>query len=746
MALVEISKQSGAVVSGVAGVAMIALSACQPTEAGSPAAPTRLSSPSAAPEATRSAEPTPTLNSDASVFAKQLVSFPTPEMRQSYGKFYEFLDQVHKTAYRQFGDAVATIKEDPLVSDRATFEAILKIGLPNIAMTKPDGTMITPAFWDKDLRVVAMPKDSVKRTTDIAANIEGRLIPFSAGIGAFIDTGLLKNDDEGGAIRKLIGDQQSKIVDYTISQFTKFDGDGSNPQTVIIITPQIINGQPALILETQVGNGKQTIFAVMDSSGKITNAPGVPGQTLVKEKDGTLRYYTLQDHTPTGQTLNPLTGQVNELVSTPTPKAVATATVTTAFELTSEQDKTSLELAKSAYAKEMGIDAKSIKTTFLPYKGSLGFFALVIDEKTGIPLMIGVENIKTGEKEWKIANFTNNPYDISFGYTQRIDPQKPSIDNAPASKLFDANAIYTSNQFAPLRNLSNRTEYNGEKATQPSFFANGKITTEKLKEFVDASTSEFKGIKFVGDAIDKMPKGNANIHVMVITGQNQAQGPLEKITDPVVAEEAFVWYLTNSTKAALKNNVSTISFNELIRSDNYWPKAMNKTPAQIVELAIETVRMVAGNNPNIKFMLNDDSIERPGNQRLGDILNIITDFNKRGIVKPSELVIGIQYHNVANYDTTNLDNVVEKLYAAGIRDIRLSEVDILDKKQPTNEQIVQYYKSLIKSIKAQKIAHPDLKITVVLFDEAWGGSYLGTNYRITDIQGGLYQLIAELYK
>jgi hypothetical protein len=356
------------------------------------------------------------------------------------------------------------------------------------------------------------------------------------------------------------------------------------------------------------------------------------------------------------------------------------------------------------------------------------------------PLMIKMEG-----ENWKSANFENNPYGIIFGYTDRIDRKSPGISSKPFSKLFNANAIYTSNHFSPLRNLQKTAEYNGEPASQPSFFVDGVVEVKELERFINATDTKFKGIVFQGGGIDQMPKDNPNMYVMTVSGQNQINIKFDKM-DSVLVEEAFVWYLTNTTKAAINNDVNIFAFNELIRGDNYWVKAMRKTPEQITELAIQTVRLVARENPNLRFMLNDDHIDKPEKTNLGVILKIIQDFDKKGIVRLNEFIIGVHYHHDTNYDVSNLTNAIEKLYAAGIRDIRLTEVDIMGKQEPTDEQILKYYISLIKVIKEQKTAHPDLNISVVFFDEAWENSYLGKNSRITDIPNGLYQLIAELYK
>jgi hypothetical protein len=70
----------------------------------------------------------------------------------------------------------------------------------------------------------------------------------------------------------------------------------------------------------------------------------------------------------------------------------------------------------------------------------------------------------------------------------------------------------------------------------------------------------------------------------------------------------------------------------------------------------------------------------------------------------------------------------------------------MGKQELTDEQILNYYIDLIKAVKEQKTTHPDLNVSVVFFDEAWGTDYLGKNSRITNLPNGLYQLIAELYK
>jgi hypothetical protein len=361
----------------------------------------------------------------------------------------------------------------------------------------------------------------------------------------------------------------------------------------------------------------------------------------------------------------------------------------------------------------------------------------------GFPLMI-----KIGDGEWKPANFENNPYGIVFGYTERLEPKSPAIANMPASQLFSLTAKYATNHSSPARCLDEKTTflYDGTPASQESFFIDGQVDIKGLRQFVESVDTEFKGIIFSDHPIMEMPQNNPNGDLRVISGQNQIQGQFEIISDPIVVEEAFVWYLTNTTRAAIKNNVHIFTFNELMRDDNYWINTMYKTPSQITELAIQTVRLVAGENPDIKFLINDADIDKSTKSSLGRILKIIEDFDKRGIVKPGELVIGIEYHNQVSYDVANLNNVFEKLYEAGIRDIRLTEVDILGKQEPTDEQILRYYTSLIQAIKEQKKAHPDVYISVVFFDEAWGGSYLGQNTRITDVPNGLYQVLVELYK
>jgi hypothetical protein len=279
------------------------------------------------------------------------------------------------------------------------------------------------------------------------------------------------------------------------------------------------------------------------------------------------------------------------------------------------------------------------------------------------PLMIKIDG-----RDWKPANFENNPYSIIFGYTDRIDPKSPGIASRPFAKLFNADARYTSNHFSPLRNLLKTSEYNGEPASQPSFFIDGAVDVKELEKFIKTTNTKFKGIVFDGGGIMQMPRNNPNMYVMAISGQNQINIKFDKL-DSILIEEAFVWYLTNTTKAAVNNKVNIFAFNELIRQDNYWVKAMYKTPEQIIELAVQTVRLVAGDKSNIKFMLNDDNIQRSNKSSLGTILKIVENFDKRDIVKPSELVIGIQYHNQANYDIADLNNTFERLYEAGIRDI-----------------------------------------------------------------------------
>lgn len=353
-------------------------------------------------------------------------------------------------------------------------------------------------------------------------------------------------------------------------------------------------------------------------------------------------------------------------------------------------------------------------------------------------------NPETSEWEWEAATFDNNPYGIVFGYTRRIDQQEAQIAGAEMANLFDKNDVYPSNQGSPLRNIPGSSHYDGTPADQASFFIDGVVDTKALGTFIQASTPEFKGIKFIGNGVHSPLPNNPNQYVMVISGQNQINGKFDTL-DPILAEEALVWYIKNTTKAAMSKDVNIFAFNELVRTDNYWIKAMKKTPEQIIELAMQTVRQVAKDKTNIKFMLNDGASDSDGVQ-LSSILQIISDLEKREVLKSGELVIGMQYHNKDNYNINYLNKAIEKLHAAGIKDIRLTEVDIMGHQRPSDEQILKYYKDLIKAVKEQKKLYQDLNISVVFFDEKWGTDYLGENSRITDVSNGLYQLIAELYK
>jgi hypothetical protein len=365
------------------------------------------------------------------------------------------------------------------------------------------------------------------------------------------------------------------------------------------------------------------------------------------------------------------------------------------------------------------------------------------------PLMIKMEG-----KNWKSANFDNNPYNIVFGYTERIRPQLPAISNKPLGALFATEEKYTSNQFVPISNIANwKDGYDGTSKDQPSFFTDGVLDEKALQAFIKTANTSYRGLQFTGNGIKETPKGNPNMYVMVVSGQGDKEGDKFNLAfnkmDSVTTEEAFVWYITNTTRAAIKNNVNIFAVNELIQKDNYWLVAIpNKTSEQLIEIAIQTVRLAAGDK-KVKFMINDDFIERPGTR--GDIartkiFNIISDFDKSGVIKSSELIIGIHYHNLATYQINNLNSIFEKLYKAGIRDIRLTEVDIIGKQKPNDEQILTYYKDLIKAVKEQKKLHPDLNISVVFFDEYWENDWIGKSMRITDIPNGLHQLIAELYK
>ncbi len=362
------------------------------------------------------------------------------------------------------------------------------------------------------------------------------------------------------------------------------------------------------------------------------------------------------------------------------------------------------------------------------------------------PLMIKMEG-----ENWKSANFDNNPYNIVFGYTERIRPQKPEISGNPVYTLFSVEDKYTSNQFTPVDNLSS-DKYDGTQKDKPSFFTDGTLDENALNVFIKSANSSYRGLKFTGQGIMKTPKNNPNMYVMVVSGQGGDGGKFNEVfnkMDAATSEEAFVWYITNTTRAAIKKDVNIFAVNELIQNDNYWLQQIpNKTSEQLIEIAIQTVRLAAGDK-KVKFMINDDFIERPGTR--GDIartkiFNIISDFDKRGVIKSSELIIGIQYHNLATYQINNLNSIFEKLYKAGIRDIRLTEVDIIGKQKPNDEQILTYYKDLIKAVKEQKKLHPDLNISVVFFDEYWENDWIGKSTRITDIPNGLHQLIAELYK
>jgi hypothetical protein len=104
------------------------------------------------------------------------------------------------------------------------------------------------------------------------------------------------------------------------------------------------------------------------------------------------------------------------------------------------------------------------------------------------PLMIKIDG-----RDWKPANFENNPYSIIFGYTDRIDPKSPGIASRPFAKLFNADARYTSNHFSPLRNLLKTSEYNGEPASQPSFFIDGAVDVKELEKFIKTTNVTTQG-------------------------------------------------------------------------------------------------------------------------------------------------------------------------------------------------------------------------------------------------------------
>ncbi len=290
--------------------------------------------------------PTPTVDFGPTDFGKSLEK-PTPQMQKDYAKFYEYIDRIKAVSFIQFGADAVNLNTNVLVPDKATFEANLaQGGMPYISMgDKSDSIKYSPAFWGVDVRLIKMPKgaktvvppgSSSTSPSAIAEPIDnkGNLAYFSPGLGVFTDGRFLSGSDTNTAIT-LISTLQPKIVNFAKSQFDKYDGKGGNPQTVIMLTPEVINSTPVLVLETQ--NGTKSIFAVMDQSGKITNAPAVDGKILVKENDGTLRYYDAATNMPTGQTLDLLTGALTGpatatpkstevLKPTATATAVATAT------------------------------------------------------------------------------------------------------------------------------------------------------------------------------------------------------------------------------------------------------------------------------------------------------------------------------------------------------------------------------------------------------------------------------------
>jgi len=353
------------------------------------------------------------------------------------------------------------------------------------------------------------------------------------------------------------------------------------------------------------------------------------------------------------------------------------------------------------------------------------------------PLMI-----KTDDK-WERELLGKNLQDINFGYTRRIDPKTPMIDGKDNAAFFSPSAIYPSNQYSPLRNLEG--EYIKDNAVQKSFFVDGEIDTERLNDYINNATTTFKGIKFTGYAIRQVPN-NPKSHAIVITNQHQIQKRLDDIDDPVIAEQALIWFIKNTTLLAIDMGIKYMLLNEFLRDSNrYWSHKINKTSEETIELAVRAVK-IASKDSKTTIVFNENGFESENSNKRTEFISILNNLREKGLFpKSGDIVIGIQYHNGIGYNPQNLKTTIEYFYKNGINEIRLTEVDIMQKNSPTHSQIIEYYLSMLKTVKDIKSTYQDLNISIIFFDEYWETDR-AKNARITDVPIGLYQLIAELYK
>jgi len=353
------------------------------------------------------------------------------------------------------------------------------------------------------------------------------------------------------------------------------------------------------------------------------------------------------------------------------------------------------------------------------------------------PLIIKSDN------EWSRQLFGKNPQNINFGYTRRIEPKEPMIDGKNNANFFDSSSIYPSNQFYPWRNLDGK--YSEGTLAYSSFFSNSIIDEKELEDFINKTTTTFNGIKFSGDAIRLVPK-NPKTHAMVITSQREIQGQFDDITDHTIAERAFVWFIANAIQSVTNAGIEFMLFNELLRDGNsYWSQKMNKTPEEVIELAARSAK-IAAKDSKITIMINEFGLESSNNSKRTELIRIIDNLRQKGVFpKLGGIAIGIQYHNGIEYNVQNLKDSLEYFYTNGISDIRLTEVDIMQKGSPTNSQITEYYFSMLKTVKEVKNTHQDLNMSIIFFDEQWDTDNT-QNTRITDVPTGLYQVLGELYK